>query len=129
MPDENGNQEAVKQPILGKSAYDIAKDVTTIWIPALSALYAGSALILNLPYSVEVVGMGGLIAVFMGTILKISSNQFQNQPVAYNGALVVNMTDPMKENYSLQIDKPWDQLAELKEVRIKVIDESTASHN
>ena len=45
-------------------------------------------------------------------------------PIAYNGALVVNMTDPQKENYQLQIDAPWDELAKQSEIRIKVVDES-----
>lgn len=44
---------------------------------------------------------------------------------SYNGALVVNMTDPDKETYQLQIDQPWDELAKLSEVRIKVVDESS----
>lgn len=46
-------------------------------------------------------------------------------PVQYNGALVVNMTDPEKENYQLQLDQPWDELGKLPEFRIKVIDESS----
>lgn len=47
---------------------------------------------------------------------------------SYNGALVVNMTDPEKENYQLQIDAPWDELAKQDEIRIKVIDESASYH-
>ena len=130
MTDENdkprhrNDNGGVQTPLLTKSVYDIAKDVTTIYIPALATLYAGIASILNLPFSVEVLGIGGLVTVFLGTILKISSTQFQNLPVRYDGALVVNMVNPMKENYSLEIDKPWDELADLKEVRIQVVEES-----
>ena len=128
MPDANGlplrSDDDAKTPILNKSAYDIAKDATTIWIPALAALYSGLAIILHLPYSVEVVGVAALVVTFLGTVLKISSNQFQKLPVDYNGQLVVNMTDPEKENYKLEIDQPWNELANLNEVRIKVIDES-----
>lgn len=117
-----------KQPIFGNSAYDIAKDATTIWLPALATLYAAVAAILNLPYSVEVVGVIAAIVVFLGTVLKISSTRYNSLPIVYNGELKVNMTDPMKENYSLQIDEPWDQLAKQDEIRIKVVDESGRIH-
>lgn len=43
-------------------------------------------------------------------------------PANYNGALVVNMTDPEAETYQLQIDAPWDELAKQSEIRIKVVD-------
>lgn len=114
----------VKQPILGNTAYDVAKDATTIWLPAAATLYAALAAIWNLPFSVEVVGTVGAIVVFLGVVLKISSNRFNNQPVSYNGQLTVNMTDPMKDNFALAIDEPWDALAKNDEIRIKVVDES-----
>ena len=111
-----------KQPILGNTAYDTAKDATTIWLPALATLYAALAAIWHLPFSVEVVGTIGAIVVFLGVVLKISSNRFSNLPVSYNGELRVNMTDPMEDNYKLQIDEPWDALAKNDEIRIKVVD-------
>lgn len=113
-----------KQPILGNSAYDKAKDATTIWLPALATFYAAVAAILHWPWSVEVVGVIAALTVFLGTVLKISSVRYSNLPVAYNGQLVVNMDDPLKENYKLNLDEHWDQLAKNDEIRIKVVDES-----
>ena len=119
------DHEAPKnKTLLNSTVYDITKDAITIVYPAAITLYAGMAVIWGWGFSEEIIASAGLIGVFLGVILKVSSKQYANQPVDYNGELVVNMTDPLKENYSLQIDKPWDELANLNEVRIKVVDES-----
>lgn len=143
MPDAKGlplrSDLDLKQPLLGNSAYDVAKNVTTIILPALATAYAALAIILHLPFSVEVVGVIGVLVTFLGTVLKISGDRFNKiQAVSvaelvdkvenptYNGQLTVNMTDPEKENYKLAIDAPWDELANSTEgeIRIKVVDES-----
>lgn len=113
-----------KDPILGNTTYDIVKDVITLGFPGAITLYAGLAVIWNWGFSEEVVASGGLIVVFLGIVLKISSRRWDKQEASYNGALVVNMTDPNKDNYKLEIDQPWDELAELNEIKIQVVDES-----
>lgn len=117
-----------KQPLLGNNAYNTAKDATTIWLPALATLYAALSAIWHLPFSVEVVGTIGALVVFLGVVLKISSDRYNNLPVLYNGELKVNMTDPMSDNFKLEIDEPWDALAKNEEIRIKVVDESDPIH-
>ena len=128
MPDVNGlplrSDKEVKTPILNNISYDVAKDFVTLYAPAALTLYSGLAVIWGWGGVEQVVASGGLVITFLGVILKISSNQYQRQPVEYNGALVVNMSDPMKENYQLQIDEPWNELAKSDEIRIKVVDES-----
>lgn len=84
--------------------------------------------------SLALSSLSALLSIFIGksqqlqAVAKAAAVVIQENasktPVQYNGALVVNMTDPEKENYQLQIDAPWDELAKLNEVRIKVIDES-----
>ena len=119
--------ETTKQPILGNVSYDVAKDAVTIYIPALGVFYAAVAAIWGLPFSVEVVGTVAAVEVFLGAVLKVSSNRYQNLPVNYNGALRVNMTDPLSDNYKLELDAGWDSLAKEDEIRIQVIDESDPS--
>lgn len=77
--------------------------------------------------------LSSLLAIFIGksqqlhAVEKAAALVISKSPVSgpYNGALVVNMTDPEKETYQLQIDQPWDELAKLPEVRIQVVDQST----
>lgn len=117
-----------KAPILSNTAYDVAKDVISIWLPAIATLYASLAIILGWPWTEEVVAIIGVVVIFLGTVLKRSSTQYANKPVDYNGTLTVNHTDPMTETHRLEIDQPWDELGKLNEVRIQVIDESDPLH-
>lgn len=124
MPDENGLplRSDVKKPLLGKKSYDIAKDVVTIWIPSLATFYAGLALVLGLPFSAEVVGVCGLLTIFLGSVLKISSNRYNNQPVDYAGELIANDPDPNHETFRLELNRGLVELASNDEIRLKVVD-------
>lgn len=115
-----------KAPLLGNTSYDVVKDIVTLGFPAAVTLYSGLAIIWGWGFSEEVVATGGLLSVFLGVVLKISSKRWEKLPedVDYNGALVVNMTDPEKDNYQLELDQPWNELGKLTEIRIKVVDES-----
>lgn len=124
MSENSTNEAVVKDPLLTDKLYNIGKDAATIWLPAAAALYSALAVIWGLPFSVEVVGTVAAIVTFLGAVLKISSNRYNNQPVEYNGALKVNMTDPLVDNYRLELDSDWQELAKKDEVRIKVVDES-----
>lgn len=57
-------------------AYDILKEFAMIWIPAIATLYFTLAGIWGLPYSEQIVGTLAAIDVFLGTVLKISSIQY-----------------------------------------------------
>lgn len=114
----------VKKPIFGDSSYDVAKNATTIWLPALATLYAAVAAILGLPYAVEVVGVISAVVVFLGTVLKISADRYAAQPVKFDGQLVVNHTDPLADNYKLELEDGWESLAKNEEIRINVVDVS-----
>lgn len=119
------DHEAVtKSNLLNSTSYDIIKDGVTIVFPAAVTLYAGLAVVWGWGFSEEVVVTGGLLGIFFGIVLKVASKRYAEQPVDYNGALLVNMADPNKDNYKLEIDQPWDQLAALDEVRIKVVEQS-----
>lgn len=68
--------------------------------------------------------LSSLLAVFIGKTQQLE--EFKNP--TYNGTLIVNTTDPMKDTHKLEIDQPWDELGKLKEVRIQVVDESDPLH-
>jgi hypothetical protein len=62
---------------LSENAYNWAKWVVTIFLPAFGALYAGLSELLGLPAGLEVVGATSLLAVFLGTILGISHANYK----------------------------------------------------
>lgn len=113
------SDEQQKQPLLGNTSYDVAKDAVTIWLPALATFYAGLATIWGFPFSVEIVGTIGVLVVFLGVVLKISSNRYQNQ---YDGELIANDPDPMHDTFRLEFEKGLSEMASGKEVRLKVVD-------
>lgn len=120
-------ENEVKTPILSNRAYDVAKDATLIWLPAAATLYAAVAIIWGLPFHAEVVATIGAIVAFMGTVLKVSSSRYAKQEEQYDGEIVVNMSDPESETMTLAIDEHWDALADRKDLRIKIVDQTDKS--
>ena len=107
--------------VLNNKVYDVAKDAVTIYLPALVTLYAGMAVLWEWAYTDKVVASAGLIITFLGVILKLSSNQYANQPTDYDGTLIINETDPEKDIMSLNVDRTYDELGEKKELILKVV--------
>lgn len=59
--------------------YDILKFIAQIVLPALGTLYFAIASIWNLPYGEEIVGTITAIDTFLGTILGISSLNYNKK--------------------------------------------------
>lgn len=66
--------------VLSSAWYNRLKWLVLIFIPAFSTLYAGlSVVIPGLPGATQVVGVLALLAVFLGIVLGISSQNFAKQ--------------------------------------------------
>lgn len=61
---------------LKNEVYDILKDTATIYLPALASLWLTLAGIWGLPYGEAIGATITAIAVFIGAIIKISSNNY-----------------------------------------------------
>lgn len=61
---------------MSNKTYDILKWVAQLLLPALATLYAALATIWGFPYGEEIVGTISAVDVFLGAILKISSNHY-----------------------------------------------------
>lgn len=59
--------------ILSNNVYDILVYVAQIGLPAIATLYAALAGIWGLPYGTEITGTIAAVDTFLGTLLKISS--------------------------------------------------------
>lgn len=100
--------------------YDRMKFVTTIVLPALGALYFGLAGIWGFPYGEQVVGTITLLVTFLGVCLKISDSSYKKLPEAYDGALVVNDTDPDHDIYRIELDTDIIELGKKDSLKLRV---------
>lgn len=64
---------------LKNETYNALKWATLIALPATSAAYFGLSQIWGLPYGEQVVGTISVITVFMGTLLGISTAEFNKE--------------------------------------------------
>ena len=62
--------------MMSNKSYDILKYIAQIVIPALATLYFALSKIWGLPYGEEIVGTLSAIDIFLGTLLRISTSQY-----------------------------------------------------
>lgn len=63
---------------LSNNVYDALVYIAQIVIPALGTLYAALASLWGLPYATAIVGTLSAIDVFLGALLKISTNNYNS---------------------------------------------------
>ena len=68
--------------MMSNKVYDVLKYIAQIVLPALGTLYFALAKIWSFPYGAEIVGTITAVDAFLGALLKISSNQYNelNKP-------------------------------------------------
>ena len=64
---------------MSNRTYDILVWIAQVVIPAIAALYAALAGIWGFPYGEQIVGTLVAIDAFLGTVLKISNEQYKKE--------------------------------------------------
>ena len=64
---------------MSNKVYDVLKYIAQIALPAVGALYFGLAKIWGFPYGTEIVGTIAVVDTFLGALLKLSSDQYNQQ--------------------------------------------------
>ena len=64
---------------MSNKIYDVLKYIAQIVLPALGALYFALAKIWGFPYGTEIVGTISAVDVFLGALLKISTDQYYKE--------------------------------------------------
>ena len=64
---------------MSNNLYDILKWVAMILLPALATFYAAIAAVWGMPYTEQVVGTITAVDPLLGTLLKISSDNYKKQ--------------------------------------------------
>lgn len=108
------------KPILTNQAYNVAKDASTIYLPALGVFYAAIAGIWGLPFATEVVGTLAALAALLGALIKISTAQYNNSPEKFDGTVLVDKTGPVETVQVAELTTPVEELPEKGEVVLKV---------
>lgn len=66
---------------MNNKVYDVLKYIALIALPAIATFYAGLSKIWSLPYPVEIPGTIMLVDTLLGTLLKISSDNYNKENV------------------------------------------------
>lgn len=64
---------------MSNKMYDVLKYIAQIVLPAIGALYFGLAKIWGFPYATEIVGTISVVDAFLGAVLKISTDQYNQE--------------------------------------------------
>jgi hypothetical protein len=64
---------------MSNKCYDILKYIAQIVLPALGTLYFALAKIWQFPYGAEIVGTISAVDAFLGALLKISTDQYNQE--------------------------------------------------
>lgn len=102
--------------------YDVLKFVALVVLPALATFVVVLNGIWDIPNHAAYVGTIVAFDTFLGAVLGLSANQYQNDPDRIDGFLDASGADPDTGNPNLKmtVTKHPDDLLQKKIVRLKV---------
>lgn len=103
----------------------LMKRMVQVVIPATAALYFGLSQIWGLPWMQEVGGTLAIIATFFGTVLSISTSNYNKSDAAYDGTVVVEETKTGGKLFSLELNGDPSDIEVMTSVRFKVANGNT----
>lgn len=101
---------------MNDKTYDVLKYIAQIVLPALGTLYFALSAIWGLPYGEQVIGTISAVDVFLGALLQISTATYTG-----DGQIIVDTSDPEKDNYTLAIPDYSSAIAGKKQIVLGVI--------
>ena len=109
------------KPLLSDKAYNGVKWTAQYFLPAVGTLYFALATLWGLPNPEQVIGTITALDIFLGALLGFSKKSYENSDAKYDGALVVDGTDPDKDIYRLEVDSHLDELNGRDAITLKVL--------
>ena len=111
--------------IFSNKIYDKLKFLAQIALPAFGTLYAAVSGTWGWPNTEEVVGTVVAVDFFLGTLLGISTKQYEKSDAAYDGVFVDTGTDEEGvRQLQLDVSRNPDALLEKDRVVLKVVREN-----
>jgi hypothetical protein len=117
-PAQNGSDSPT--PFLSNQAYDVLKFVALVLLPAVATLYFALSQIWGLPKGAEVVGSITAFDAFLGVILGISTQQYNNSDAKYDGSIDISSPADAPKQFSLNLDSDPYELESKKHITFKV---------
>lgn len=108
-------------PLLSDKTYNWVKWTAQYLLPAAGTLYFALATLWGLPNPEQVIGTITAIDIFLGALLGFSKKSYEKSDAKYDGALVVDTTDPDKDIYRLEIDAPLVDMNNSDAITLKVL--------
>lgn len=100
--------------------YELLRNIVTLVLPAASTLYFTLGQIWNFPNIEQVIGTIAALNIFLGVLLGISRNSYNNSGARYDGQMEIIQKDENTQTYSLNLNGDPADLAGKKEVIFKV---------
>lgn len=97
------------------NVYNTLKWIAQYLLPAAGTLYFALASIWGLPYGEQIVGTITAIDTFLGVLLGISTANYKGE-----GTLNVNVDDPEKDIYDLELNVEPEELPKMDRVTFVV---------
>ena len=107
---------------LSSSVYDTLKWVVLIALPAVSTLVVGLGALYNWSFTSQLVGTLTLITTFLGSLVKLSNNKYNQDENNFDGFLTSNGQDPDTglPNLQMTITSHPDEILAGKTARLKI---------
>lgn len=114
-----GDAPPEARTLFSNKVYDGLKWVSFVLLPALGAAYFALSQLLGLPFGVEVVGVLAILDTLLGTLLRKSTQQYENSDAKYDGAVVI-AANAETGNSDLNVSLNPQALASKREITVRV---------
>lgn len=110
---------------LSNKVFDALKWIAQILLPALGTAYVGLAAIWHWPFADEIVKTIMIVDLFLGTLLGISTIQYQTEQL--NGAAATNVTHApyATSGYIAPIDDPQPTMGDITVTTVTTSDSTS----
>ena len=105
--------------IKNSKLYDILKYLAQVAIPAVGSLYFALAQIWGIPGGAKLVGTLTVVDTFLGVLLHLNSNAYNNSDAKYDGSIDI-YEDENKLKHVLNLNDDPEKLQEKSSVTFKV---------
>lgn len=108
------------KPLLSSQQFNLLRRFTELVLPALATFYFTMGGLWGWPKVTEVMGSIAAVSTLCGVILIWLRNQYENSTAKYDGEMVVNLEDPMKDTFRLEVPDPVETIPGSDELRLRV---------
>lgn len=109
-----------EKPFLSNRQFNLLRAIVELVLPALGAFYFTISELWGLPYGIQIVGTIAAVATLAGICLRALRTKYDNSTAKYDGEMVVNLEDPMKDTFRLEVPDPVEKIPASEELRLRV---------